>query len=77
MIQYGETRTMCPYYLREREKSITCEGAAKGSEVMFRYETREEKRKAQRICFSYPNNCPIALCNDEAIAREERREWAK
>lgn len=43
----GGANTKCPFYIKEAEKSITCEGCTENSTNMQRFETSEEKEHYQ------------------------------
>lgn len=55
--------TVCPYYLRESNKSITCEGLIEGTCTMHRFPSRLDKQAYQaNHCerFVYGQVCPAA-----------------
>lgn len=55
---------MCPYYLKEGEKTITCEGYM-CTEIVRKFGNYTEKEDYQRKhCFFYPNECMLASAND-------------
>ena len=58
----GGTDTFCPYYVREANKSITCEGIIAGTYSQQRFDTEADLHDFQsRNCFtrSY-DRCPLA-----------------
>lgn len=55
----------CPYYLKEGEKTITCEGN-RCPEVVHKFENYMKKEDYQRkYCFCYPNKCVLSVANDQ------------
>lgn len=58
----GGTLTFCPFYIREWEKTITCEGFYGGGEVLQRFNTASQRVVHQhKYCFTQNyNECPIA-----------------
>lgn len=59
----GGTRTICPFYLKEAQKSITCEGLIEGTSNMTRFDTEEEKLQYQSAnceMYNYANCCKLA-----------------
>lgn len=58
-------KTKCPFYIREAEYSITCEGIIPGTDIATRFTGEKEKREYQELlCYHYPNNCPIRLLQE-------------
>ena len=58
----GGANTVCPFYMHEADKSITCEGLRETSLLMMRFRQREEKEAWQAefcVKFSY-DQCPVA-----------------
>lgn len=54
------TNTLCPYYIRDSQKQITCEGVVAGAETSMKFESEERKLEYQKqYCFLYPNECMI------------------
>lgn len=54
------TNTLCPYYIRDSLKQITCEGVVSGSKMSIKFDNESEKIEYQRQhCFTYPNECMI------------------
>ena len=64
MIMYkGLVETYCPYYIREAECSITCEGIVASALSCLKFDSSQKKEQFQRkSCFlkDYYKNCPIA-----------------
>lgn len=59
---YG-VRAVCSFYIKESEKTITCEGVIPGTTTMTRFETKDGKRAFQcKHCERYDAEgcCPIA-----------------
>jgi len=57
------SRTVCPFYLKEARKSITCEGLADGTMSMTRFASEEEKQRFQaENCemYNFDRFCPMA-----------------
>lgn len=69
---FGAT-TICPFYLRETEKSITCEGLQGNATIVLKFLSSSQKQKFQKQkCgnFNYIFLCSIAA----AIMREKYTE---
>ncbi len=50
-----ESSIECPFYIKEGDKSITCEGVIKDTTCVHRFSSQEEKAKHEvRVC---SNNC--------------------
>jgi ribosome-binding protein aMBF1 (putative translation factor) len=65
-------RTICPYYIKEAEKSITCEGLIPHTVTMVRFASQREKVLHQRKhCEQYDaeKGCPIRAAIDKKIAQ--------
>lgn len=61
----GMTNTVCPYYQRESQYTISCEGLVEGADAVQRFTKEEDKEKyQQKECYRYPNDCPIARLLD-------------
>ena len=63
----GGANAVCPYYLREAPKSISCEGFA-GEACLIRFSTKDERRKWQEChceCINYAKRCPYAAMMDD------------
>lgn len=63
MANYITTRIACQYFLRESEKSITCEGIIPGTADTRRFASRYEKERHEDMCCTSPaasNLCPVA-----------------
>lgn len=58
----GASKSICPYFLREYNKSITCEGLEDTDEIMHRFDSAKDKCAFQRrYCFRYEyRRCPFA-----------------
>lgn len=57
----GITQTDCAYYIREREKMITCEGSEEGTLIGTRFRSEKEKIEFQRKhCFKNCSRCKNA-----------------
>lgn len=57
------TKTVCPFYIKEALKSITCEGLTAGTDNMTRFMSSEDKLCYQeQHCEMYDseNHCPLA-----------------
>lgn len=56
----------CPYFLYEKEKSITCEGVCEQCRNKMSFESPDDKDAyIIRHCLRYPNNCLLAAGLDE------------
>lgn len=56
-------RTICPFYQREADKSITCEGVIPGTTASTHFDSKGEKRLFQeQHCElrEYEKCCPLA-----------------
>ena len=54
---------ICPYYLRENERQVVCEGMKEGVEMMLRFASLQEKVTHQhQVCctWEYRSACPYA-----------------
>lgn len=54
---------ICPYYLRESERSITCEGLREGMVIKSLFGSEQEKSEYQRdmcVHYEYHRRCPLA-----------------
>ena len=68
-------RVICPFYLKEAGKSITCEGLAEGTTNMMRFTSEAEKQRFQELnceMHNYEFCCPMAA----AIMRTKYSEEA-
>lgn len=63
----GASNSICPYYIREYKRSITCEGLIDGEETLHRFRSVKEKCAHQRrCCFRYDyDRCPYAKALDD------------
>ena len=71
------SRTICPFYLKEARKSITCEGLVDGTMSMTRFASEEEKQHFQGArCarYNYDALCPIAAA---LMQKHEKKEHAE
>lgn len=60
----GSANIKCPYYQRETEKTMTCEGNC-AKEIVQKFNNKEQKESYQRkFCYVYTNCCVIAVSND-------------
>ena len=70
---HGGANTICPFYIKEAEKSITCESTIEGAANMLRFMTRELKEEYQHDfceCFCY-RGCPVAQLMEERFKEEK------
>lgn len=53
---------ICPYFQRESEQKIACEGVVEDSTTLLKFCSEEEKRRHRRMyCQSYGyEKCPLA-----------------
>lgn len=59
-IYKGSRHTKCPYYIRESEYTITCEGVHPGTETVQKFPLKQRKEDFQeKCCYRYPNECKI------------------
>ena len=66
----GMVDTQCPFYIKEANKSITCEGMKEECNLCIKFQSEEEKLKYQEEnCFKYPNGCEIRKINEEKYKR--------
>lgn len=57
----GIVNTDCPYYIRESEKMITCEGVEDGTLIGTRFDSEPQKIEYQRRhCFEKCERCKHA-----------------
>ena len=59
---YGSTHTVCPFFIREYSKSVSCEGLSERDEIIYKFGSEPAKNAHQRkYCFGYNfTRCPIA-----------------
>lgn len=63
----GITKTVCPYYIRESEKMISCESEYEGVVACKKFTTEKAKIEYQKKhCFE---NC--ARCNQAALTERK------
>lgn len=69
----GGANAVCPFYIREADKSITCEGAIPGAENAIKFTTEEEKRRHQdRYCSTFRfGDCPTAKAIEQNMVKTE------
>lgn len=68
----GETKTKCPYYEKESEKSITCQGMYPKTYTASKFTDKKAKEIFQdKECFRYPNNCLLCKYHDIRNNKEE------
>ena len=74
----GGADTVCPFYLREEAKSISCEGFGLASVMTMKFKKTEEKRAWQnQYCFLFSyGRCPIAAAIAKKYETQEARETA-
>ena len=56
-------KTICPFYIREARKSITCEGLIDGTDGMMRFDDEAAKQRYQEEhceCADYFSRCRVA-----------------
>lgn len=63
----GGTNTICPYYVREANKSITCEGTVSGTLSQHRFDSEQEmlQFQTQFCCTRTYSRCPHAASLNE------------
>lgn len=60
---HSGVKVVCPYYVKESDRSITCEGIIRCTETMIKFSSPRRKLAYQDVnCndFSYSDNCPVA-----------------
>ena len=60
---YKGGTAVCPFYVKESEKSITCEGLIPGTNMMIRFGGQKKKTAwLEKHCCSYKYEvtCPVA-----------------
>ena len=62
----GGATTVCPFYLRENDKTLTCEGCTWGSTTTMRFAKTQQKTAWQEeICARYHfRRCPLASATE-------------
>lgn len=57
----GMSATACPFYLRESEYSISCEGIVDNSKTILKFTSKKQKKYHQfDYCYhSVYENCPL------------------
>ena len=55
----GVVNTDCPFYLRESERTVTCEGIVPETTIKVEFHTRKQKENFQKTyCFAGCSRCP-------------------
>lgn len=50
----------CPFFCRDSEKQITCEGYLEGTNFSIKFQDEGKKDEyLKNYCMKYPNSCPI------------------
>lgn len=61
---------ICPFYIRERENTIVCEGEREGMEISLKFVNELQKLEHQEEhCNKIVQNCPY-----EKLARDKYKE---
>lgn len=61
---YGSAMTKCPFYIRDNERTVVCEGLIDNTSVLTKFPTKENKEMHQKChCFNWPNTCPVSMHN--------------
>lgn len=68
----GGTETVCPYYVREANKSITCEGMVAGTLTQHRFDSEAEMLsfQARYCCTTTYSRCPLASSLSEKYTND-------
>ena len=65
----GTTKAVCPYFIREGVRTITCEGFTNDAKSVQCFRTPAQKLEYQREhCFCFNAECVIRRRNDERFA---------
>ena len=67
-------KTICPFYLRETERTIPCEGVSPDRPSKIRFAHEGEKRRFQKQnceLFDYGRSCPMAAALREKYKTKE------
>ena len=74
----GGADTVCPFYLREDAKSISCESFGLASVMTMKFKKTEEKRAWQsQYCFLFSyGRCPIAAAIERKYETKDEQEPA-
>lgn len=65
-MQHGGENIKCPFYLRESEYTMTCEGIASGTELATKFPSEKEKREYQKCnCYHRKSSCVIMRMLEE------------
>lgn len=71
----GEFKTKCPYYIKESDQSITCEGFKKDTCIAHKFINKDKKEEYQEEeCFRYPNKCTLSIYHDNTVNLEQKRQ---
>lgn len=70
MANYVVTRIVCPYFVREAEKSITCEGIIQGTLDTRRFSTKKDKERHEDMCCTSAAACNLCIVA-EFLSRDE------
>jgi ribosome-binding protein aMBF1 (putative translation factor) len=70
----GGAKTICPYYVKEADQSITCEGVIPGTNIMMRFPGVAEKNTFQgKYCSKHDYlRCPQAAILEKFANSEEK-----
>lgn len=61
----GVTMAVCPYFIRESARTVTCEGFVNNAKSTLSFQTPTQKLDFQKDhCFCYDSECPVRLKND-------------
>lgn len=64
--KYSDVNVRCPYYLRERDTEIMCEGLEKGSELAVEFKGKQYKKKyREKYCGGDYEKCKLCQCIEE------------
>ena len=59
-MNYGGENIKCPFYLRESEYTITCEGVETGTELATKFPSEKTKKEYQKHkCYHAKNGCAL------------------
>ena len=62
----GLTKAVCPYFIRESTRTITCEGFVNDAKSTLSFMTPTQKLDFQREhCFCYDSECPVREKNNQ------------
>ncbi len=61
----GVTRAVCPYFIRESARTITCEGFVNDAKSTLSFQTPSKKLDFQKMhCFCYESECAVREKNN-------------